>query len=173
MRSQSPLWAKPVSALGVCATHPLTHVYHVPFNSPMLQIINAQPLSTLLKAAAPEWQGQVPLDFTCSAQAAPHQLSESGQALPCFHGFKKPDPACSQTDRHLICARKPINIDCRVPRLLARGMVASLLSGAVFSLGPPASLRIPQSQMTALPLIVPRRSRPLWSREHHSCCENH
>lgn len=59
--------AKPVSALGVCAMHPLTHVYHVPFNSPMLQIINAQPLSTLLTAAAPEWQGQVPLDFTCSA----------------------------------------------------------------------------------------------------------
>lgn len=93
------------------------------------------------------------------SQAAPHQLSESGQAVPCFHGFKKPDPACSQTDRHLICARKPINIDCRVPRLLAAWLLlCSLALSSPWT--PPASLRTPQSQMTALSLIVPRRSRP-------------
>lgn len=59
--------AKPISALGVSAMHPLMHVSHIPFNSLMWQIIKAQPLSNLLKAAVPEWQGQVPLGFTCSA----------------------------------------------------------------------------------------------------------
>lgn len=97
-------------------------------------------------------------------QAAPHQLSVSGQVAPCFCDFKKPDPACSQTDRHLICARKPINIDCCALRLPGAWLLLCSHRGCllpVFPYFPPDTPEpegsIPCSQMS---LIVPKRWRP-------------